>query len=442
MLNIKTLLLLCLATICYKSADGQFMSSYHEAGLIDGNGFIKESRFYQPNKKKEKRVTYVLPNFSTTMISPKLTYGDIYVEETKTLDLTKATESEKDYDLQLNAKISYGGLAYNLNRFRFSLFHELNIDTRLHVPHHLFKLATEGNSKLVNVDINPQALFQSTHKWALGVDYQLDRMQVGVQANIYTGNAYLNTHSSTMKIDFEENFFEFGFDKDILVESSGAINYNKIDSIDFFLDENAFTPAGSFNNLGFGISAQFSFQPMESLRIFGRVEDLGFVKWKNQTQTLKEQSYEEFGGIDIRKSYVSGETYSVEDTLYSKLEIDSNNESFTSALLSSFLVGMQYDLNDYLSLGVLLRAKNNGVNQLFFAEPYVSVSPFEKTSITIGNFMQQGAPLNPKIAVRTELSETFGMNLTMVNPWRASKYYDTSMMHASLGMYVKFLRPR
>ncbi len=438
--SLKTLLLLSILASYCSTAVGQFMSSYHESQLIHEQRFVTESRFYQPRSKSPKRVTYVLPNFSLTMISPQLTYGDVYVEETKTLDLTIATESEKDYDLQLNGKVSYGCISYNLNRLRFSLFHELNIDTRLHVPHHLFKLATEGNSNLLNVEINPQALFQSTHKWSLGAEYQLDRIQVGVQANVYTGSAYLNTHSSTMNIDFEENFFEFGFDKDILVESSGAINYSKIDSVDFFLDENALTAAGSFNNLGFGISAQLSFQPMDNLRIFGRVEDLGYIKWTNKTQVLEEQSYEEFGGIDIRKSYVSGETYSVEDTLYSKLEIDSNNKSFSSALLSSFLVGMNYDLNDFLSLGVLLRAKNNGVNQLYFAEPYLSYRPFENTSISVGNFMQQGAPLNPKIALRTELNETFGMHLTMVNPWRIGKYYDTSMMHASLGMYYKFLR--
>lgn len=441
-MKITRLLSFIIALLCSQAAAGQYMSSFHENQLIYGNKLVTENRYYKPKSEQSKKLTYVLPNFSATMISPQLTYGDMYVEETKTLDLTIANDSQKDFDLQLNARLSYGGLSYRMDRFRFSFFHELLADTRMFVPHHLFKLATEGNAGLANsnVEINPRAMFQSTHKWSLGADYQLDNLLVGLQANVYTGNAYLNTHSSTMKIEFEENFFQYGFDKDVMVESSGAINYSKIDSVDFMLGDNALAPTGSLSNLGFGISAQFSYELSESVKFFGRLEDFGFIKWTNDTQILEEQSYEEFGGFDIRESYVNGEAYSVEDTLYSKMEIDSYNRSFSSALLTSFFVGMNYTYNHYFSGGVMIRSKNNGFQQVFFAEPYLTVSPLNNTYITVSNIFQKDALLNPKVALRTEISNTFGLNLALVNPWQVGKYYDSNMIHASLGMYLKFIK--
>lgn len=421
---------------------GQYLSHYHEQQLVYGTNMVTESHFYRPRSEQPKRLTYILPSVSATLISPELTYGDLYIEETKTLDLTIATKRTQDFDLLLNGRVSYGGLAYELNKIRVSFMHEMTADTRLKVPHHVFELVTEGNAGLVNadVDINPQALFVTTHKWSLGADYHFENLMVGLQANVYMGNAFLNTYSSTINIDFEENFFEFGFDKDILVESSGAINYNNIDSIDFNLTDNAISPLGSTQNLGFGLSAQFSYEPTEYIRVFGRLEDVGFIKWKNDTQIFEEQSQERFGGFDIRESYVSGQAYSVEDTLFSKLEVEARNEAFTSPVLNSFLVGAQYEFNEYFSSGLLVRSKNNGVGQIFFLEPYLTFSPIDDTYITLANFMQKDALINPKVTVHTELAGTFGFNLSLVNPWQVGRYYDSRMIYASLGMYVKFLK--
>ena len=437
----KYLMLLIALSFC-KISFGQFVSSFHEDQLLYDHNIVMESEFLVRKSEQPKRLTWVLPNFSATMVSPQLTYGDIYVEESKTLDLTLATQSGDDFDLQMNARVSYGGLSYRINNIRFSLFHDAIVDTRMNIPNHLFELVTEGNSRLVSgdIDINPQVLFSSTHKWALGFDYQKENLVLGVQANMYTGNAFLNTYNSTLNIDFGENFFEFGFDKDILVESSGAINFNTIDSVDLILKENALTTLGSFSNIGFGLSAQFSYTFNDNLRIFGRVDDIGIIRWTNETQILDEQSSESFGGFDIRESYISGQTFSIEDTLYSKLDIAHSSASFTSTLQNSFFIGANYIINDYFSAGILLRSKNNGVNQVFFLEPYITLNPFEKTSITVANFMQKSSPINPKLTLRTELGETFGINLSLVNPWRVSRYYDTKMIHASLGMYLRFLK--
>ena len=242
-------------TFCQLSFS-QFVSSFHENQLIYDYNIIKQSRFIVLKSERPKRLTWVLPTFSLTMNSPELTYGDIYVEESKTLDLTLATQSGDDFDLHMNARLSYGGLSYRIDNMRFSFFHDAIIDTRVNIPNHLFELVTEGNSRLVSsdIDINPQILFSSTHKWALGVDIQKENLLLGFQANLYTGDAFLNTNSSTLNIDFGENFFEFGFDKDILVQSSSAINYNTIDSTELILNENAISITGSLENLGFGFS--------------------------------------------------------------------------------------------------------------------------------------------------------------------------------------------
>ena len=226
-MKISIILLLLGVQISY----GQYTSNYHDHQLIYDHEILEESRFVLRKSEKPKRLVWILPNFSATMISPQLTYGDMYIQESKTLDLTLATASGKDFDLLANARISYGGLSFRTNKLKFSLFHDAIVDARVHLPNHLFELATEGNNRLANsdIDINPQVLFSATHKWALGVDYQMENLIVGLQTNLYTGNAYLNTHNSTLNIGFGANFFEFGFDKDILVQSSGAINYNSID---------------------------------------------------------------------------------------------------------------------------------------------------------------------------------------------------------------------
>jgi len=186
----KYLMLIIALSFC-KMSFGQFVSSFHEDQLLYDHNIVKESKFLVRKSEQPKRLTWVLPNFSATMISPQLTYGDIYVEESKTLDLTLATQSGNDFDIQINARVSYGGLSYRINNMRFSLFHDAVLDTRMNIPNHLFELVTEGNSRLVSsdIDINPQVLFSSTHIWALGFDYQKENLVLGVQANMYTGNA-------------------------------------------------------------------------------------------------------------------------------------------------------------------------------------------------------------------------------------------------------------
>lgn len=438
---IRITLIAILAMLCTDRGSAQFLSSFHEQELVYNNN-PQDDQFYRPRSERPKVLTYVLPSFSVTLLSPKLTYGNLYVPETKTLNLVAATDSGKDFDLQLSSRFSYGGLKYKYNKFNFSLFHEYLADAQVIVPNQIFELATEGNNKFrdSSVDIDPSIFLQSTHKWSVGVDYQLDKLMVGMQVNVYSGNAYLNTNNSNLNIDFEENFFEFGFNKDINVESSGSINYHEVDSIDYIVADNVFSAAGSFSNLGLGISAQFRYEPFESLKIFGRVDDLGYIKWKDNTEVLTDQSFSQFGGFDIRQYYVSGEPYSVTDTLYSKIDISKETTSFSSALLHSIFIGVDYKLNKFVSVGGMIRSRSTGISQLLFLEPQVTVRPLDNISLSIGNIMNRNTLLNPKVVINAELGQTFGFNLALVNPWKFGKYYDASMLHASLGMYVKFLR--
>ena len=438
----RVLFIILVVFIGIESSYAQFLSTYHEQHLIYSQSTGLNSNFYNPRSKRPKRLTYVLPSFGVTLVSPQLTYGDMYDADTKTLSLVAASESGKDYSLQLNARVSYGGLSYKYQNFNFSFFHELLADGHLNVPNQMFELVTKGNAKFrdASVDINPYAFLQSTHKWSVGIDYQWEKLMAGVQFNVYTGNAYLNTNSSKLSIDFEQNFFEFGFDKDINVESSGVINYHAVDSIDVLLADNVFTGFGSFSNLGLGISAQFKYEPFESLKIYGRVDDLGYIRWNHEAEVLTDKSRSKFGGVDIRQSYVTGEPYSVEDTLYSKLNIDRQMTAFTSPLLYSLFLGIDYGLNDYVSIGGLVRARNNGAQYLFFIEPQVTLKPLDNLRLSISNIMTASNAFNPKFVLHTELGQTFGFNLAVVNPWKFGKYYDVQLLHASLGMYLKFMR--
>lgn len=181
----------------------------------------------------------------------------------------------------------------------------------------------------------------------------------------------------------------------------------------------------------------------ESLKFFGRIEDIGFIKWTNKTQILDDQSYDAFGGFDVREAYLRGESYSVKDTLYALLEIDNQSNSFNSTMLYSSFFGVDYTLNDLISLGGIARSRNNGHKQMVFVEPFVTFSPLPKTHLTLANIFYKGGAFKPKLALQTEISQrsnTFGINLAIVNPQIFGKYYDTKMIHASLGMYLKFIK--
>ena len=103
-------------------------------------------------------------------------------------------------------------------------------------------------------------------------------------------------------------------------------------------------------------------------------------------------------------------------------------------------VGVDVSLNEFVSLGTIIKSRNNGTQQLLFIEPFVTFTPIENTNISIANIIHQGSPVNHKLTIQTELGNTFGLTASVVNPWRFGKYYDTNMIHASLGMYLRFLR--
>ena len=419
----------------------QFQSNFYEQQLMFGE-MVESDYLYQLSRYSQpKALTILLPSTSVSLISPELKYGDMYNANRKSLDLVAANDSGKNFNLHVNARMSYGGLRYQLNKFNVSLMHEWTSDATLFLPHHLFEAATKGNTQLANstLVINPSAVMLNAHKWSLGLDYSFERFMAGFQFHMIRGDSYFNTNSSSVNINMEDHFFELSLDKNINVKSSGTIEYHAIDSIEVLLNDNAFSVLGSSKNTGFGISAHLKYLVNDQLTVFGRIEDLGYVKWKNESHTLTDESQSEFSGFDIRESYVSGEAYSIEDTIHGLISIVDQKTPFKSSLNHSLMVGFQYGLNDFLSIGGIARVKNNGLHQMLFMETMATVQPFDQTFITVGNIFYKTAPINFKMMLRTEISQTIGINLNLINPWRFGKYYDTKIIHASFGLYLKLL---
>jgi len=139
-----------------------------------------------------------------------------------------------------------------------------------------------------------------------------------------------------------------------------------MDSIEFNIDDvetsDLIKTVIGLGNPGFAVDFGFQYRPLDYLTVSGSINDLGFIRWKNNVTNLSNDGAFTFEGIeiDILSSEADDETSPVDeiiDSLTSQMDFYVSNNPYTTMLSGGFHLGAAYELNEKVRFGVVNRTK-------------------------------------------------------------------------------------
>jgi hypothetical protein len=382
-------------------------------------------------------ITIQLPSVSGAVVSAGFTLDDIYEPETNTLRVDLAAEQDVDLHVLGTVRGSYGGLTWHREGWGITLGHEWLLDAGINVPGSTLDLVVDGNANLTVSTFEISGKYQTSHRLSLGVYKSWPNAIIGFNASMISGVETLYSDDFRIEVVSQDDFFEVELYKDILVKSSGVVNYNSIEDITITTDGRVFSASPFTENLGGGISIYGKAALTEKLSVHGMLDDIGVVRWSRQAVTYTDNTDAVYNGLDIREAYLSDNEYSVRDTLYTLLSIDKEVESFTSNLSPSILLGTQYQLTEKLGFEATLRGKfiNAGFRSIIQVGGQYELNRLGKVSVNTA--IAGGSFLNLGFGYHKMLFDKLGLYINTTNPWFLNNYYNHRYGHFSAGMYYR-----
>jgi hypothetical protein len=228
----------------------------------------------------------------------------------------------------------------------------------------------------------PQRLYSNAahyREYSLGYarDFIEKKLSIGIRAKIYFGKSSLFSESQAQAIGNNGNYF---------LQTNGALkmslpmnfDWNPKDSIisGVTLPENFSPIKYLFNskNLGTGIDLGVTYKVNQKMLLSASVVDFGKIKWDSNLNTLKLK-----GNYEVLPKYTaeSGDNYITKDPSFSTDEKSFNQlfksvidttKAYTTTLPTSFFVGLQYQYNTRLNIGLVDRyTQSKGMSQNSFS---------------------------------------------------------------------------
>ena len=416
-----SILLLCSTLIL----QGQMVNTHIEQLLSYGEDYHKSG------------ITIQLPRVSGAIVSAGFTLDDIYDSESNTLRLDLAADQDADLHVLGTVRGSYGGLTWHREGWGITLGHEWLLDAGVNVPESTLDLVVDGNANVSVSTFEISGKYQTSHRLSLGFYKSWPKAIIGVNANIISGVETLYSDDFRVEVVSQDDFFEVELYKEILVRSSGVVNYNSIEDITITTDGNVFSASPFTENVGAGLSIYAKTALTDNLSIYGMLDDIGIVRWSRQAVTYSDNTDATYSGLDIREAYLSDNEYSVRDTLYTLLSIDKEVESFTSSLSPSILLGTQYQLTEQLALEATLRGKfiNAGLRSIIQLGGRYDFNHLG--TVSVNTAIAGGSFLNLGFGYHKMIFDKLGVYVNTTNPWFLNNYYDYRYGHFSAGMYYR-----
>lgn len=243
--------------------------------------------------------------------------------------------------------------------------------------------------------------FKYYHELAIGISYDYEeQFQVGARAKILFGMANINTRLSDLTVRATTDRWDFNSNTiidmsipfiSIPVDTAGFVIWDSIpgstenelpDSMTTdFIRDNLGTIFGT-RNIGVGIDFGFSFSPIENLSISASVNDLGFIRWRDNPYQLTNDGTFGWQGVEVslEEDWDPGEE--LLDSLKSQMNFTSEQKPYTTALSGKVYLGLAYELNKKVKFGFVTRSRIYNYrlfNQYTFSANVMPIPMFSAT---------------------------------------------------------------
>jgi len=349
-------------------------------------------------------------NFS--MESNPLKYEDIFSYNAQLDQMITFMHPQGDQEAFLNTLKPYNDLSSSIGsgplsvgwrnkQFYFTVDFKERMELNSGFTKDFAEFLINGNRNQERFNFSETGLDVSYfHELAFGVSYDFeDQFQVGGRVKFLFGLANVNTRLTDITLTAYEDRWDFnsnimlditGPELMVPVDSAGFVIWDEIDAdIDPENDDFAgyvFDNFGTFmgaGNLGLGIDLGFSFNPIENLSVSASLNDMAFIRWKNESYQLKQDGSFGWEGVEVtlEEGWDPGED--LLDSLENQMKFSAVNEPYTTYLSGKVYLGAAYELNDMIKFGAVDRIRiynNHFFNQLTLS---ANVMPIQMFSATI-----------------------------------------------------------
>lgn len=281
--------------------------------------------------------------------------------------------------------VNYTTFDFHLNLLYFGFkqgeknFWTFDISERAYMhfglPENLIKFVLMGNKEVRNADFTGlhTNLFYY-HQVSIGFKRQISRyFNVGTKLKLLTGvaNMYssssslvLNTAPTTNHLSLSSNYeihttapVEVTLNDEGFIETVDFMDFGAISTSELIMDYALLT-----GNTGFALDLGFSKEWNSELTYFVSVEDLGYIRWKNNTHTLSligDKSNDagfEYRGVEMNNVNFSEITLFPDiDSIINKFDFTYSQNAYSTMLPWKIYGGLQYKLTSKLFAGGVLR---------------------------------------------------------------------------------------
>ena len=354
-------------------------------------GHLAQSSLYNPARLPGEKFVLTLPSVYFGAGSSGVAIQDILDNQNGSW----INNLSSNNTLNTEVNIETIGLYFGSKKWKFGLHHSVRSTGNLDYSKDLAELVWFGNSKFIGktIDIGPKIDFTSFHELGLAAAYSFGKLTVGgrIKYLSWIGNA--STERSALQLETSDDIYQLKLTSDYLLNTSGAISYYALDSIQFNGNQLSFNKLfGKNNGISFDLGATFDITP--KLEISVAAQDLGAkIRWKDEVTNLSTKGVSTYNGIELKDLIYSDTTTNFENVLDSVQKafnlVSSQNsysstlpsryfvtanfkvtkalsingllffQSFASKTISSFAVGAQYNLFSWLNVGANYAVKQN-----------------------------------------------------------------------------------
>ncbi|MBX2876177.1 MAG: hypothetical protein KTR30_28920 [Saprospiraceae bacterium] len=310
----------------------------------------------------DHKIVIGLPGIYNNLLVENITYNDLIIERDgqNIIDVDRGIALlDRDNLLRENLDLETISLGFKTGNFQISLGHMLRYNAFANYPKTLPQLIWQGNAQFVgqNVSFGPDLQLNAYHEYNLGIAYQVgSKLTIGAKAKYLSGVADVSTARTDLRLSTSEDVYQLELDADYLVNSSGALQYDGFDQLDFDFSFGQVETAQLFSNnngLAFDLGVHLDLGKLDigisALDIGGQID------WKEDVRNYSLQGQFEYQGLNVAQGILDSQTDlgNAIDTLREIYNPIETQQSYRTELPLRTYLTLGYDLTDKIRLGAL-----------------------------------------------------------------------------------------
>ncbi len=261
------------------------------------------------------------------------------------------------------------------------------------------------------------------------------KLDASGQAESITADVDIDIRTASVPIDVS-------YDEEGLPEGIEINEDRMADDVKGYVD--MFLLNGSWG-LAFDLGATYQLAP--KIQLSASALDLGWIRWKSETKQLTAKTSFTFKGLEIvpdaeGKIDIDTITELLLDSVLNSLEINDTNEAYTTATVPKLIIGGNYKLNDYFSLGAMFRTDFYGKGPRFSSSLSATASFAKRWQATTSYSFMHNAYNNWGVGLSMNAG-FFNFYLLADNiPTRRASVKDSGIPFAIVPLYAQTLSVR